>query len=67
MLAHPLPKRDVMYQALVQKDSQFEGIFFAAIKTTGIFCRLPDHRVRKPPILERQGDPRCATNVKTGA
>ncbi len=47
MLAHPLPKREVMYQALVRKDSQFEGIFFAGIKTTGIFCR-PTCSARKP-------------------
>lgn len=47
MLAHPLPEREVMYQALVRKDSQFEGIFFAAIKTTGIFCR-PTCSARKP-------------------
>jgi AraC family transcriptional regulator of adaptative response/methylated-DNA-[protein]-cysteine methyltransferase len=42
-----LPDRSTMYQALVQKDSQFEGIFFAAIKTTGIFCR-PTCTARKP-------------------
>ena len=30
---------NVMYDALVQKDSQFEGLFYAAVKTTGIFCR----------------------------
>lgn len=36
-----------MYRALVRKDSQFEGIFFAAIKTTGIFCR-PTCTARKP-------------------
>ena len=47
MLAHPLPQREVMYQALVRKDSQFEGIFFVAIKTTGIFCR-PTCTARKP-------------------
>lgn len=29
----------VMYEALVNKDSQFEGLFFAGVKTTGIFCR----------------------------
>lgn len=29
----------VMYEALVTKDSQFEGLFYAAVKTTGIFCR----------------------------
>lgn len=36
-----------MYAALVKKDSSFEGIFFAAIKTTGIFCR-PTCHARKP-------------------
>ncbi len=35
------------YQALMKKDPQFEGLFFAAIKTTGIFCR-PTCRARKP-------------------
>ncbi|GAA5112980.1 methylated-DNA--[protein]-cysteine S-methyltransferase [Orbus sasakiae] len=28
-----------MYQALIHKDSQYDGLFYAAIKTTGIFCR----------------------------
>ena len=36
-----------MYDALVRKDSQFEGVFFAAVKTTGIFCR-PTCTARKP-------------------
>jgi AraC family transcriptional regulator of adaptative response/methylated-DNA-[protein]-cysteine methyltransferase len=36
-----------MYNALVRKDSSFEGIFFAAVKTTGIFCR-PTCTARKP-------------------
>ncbi len=30
---------DLMYKALVEKDTSFEGSFIAAIKTTGIFCR----------------------------
>jgi AraC family transcriptional regulator of adaptative response/methylated-DNA-[protein]-cysteine methyltransferase len=38
---------DVMYQAIVNKDSSFEGVFFTAVKTTGIFCR-PSCRARKP-------------------
>ena len=42
-----LPTQENMYKALLSKDSQFEGIFFAAIKTTGIFCR-PTCRARKP-------------------
>jgi AraC family transcriptional regulator of adaptative response/methylated-DNA-[protein]-cysteine methyltransferase len=42
-----LPDADTMYRALVQKDSTFEGIFVAAITSTGIFCR-PTCAARKP-------------------
>ncbi len=35
-----LPTVKTMYKALVDKDSTFEGIFIAGIKTTGIFCRV---------------------------
>ncbi len=42
-----LPDRPTMYEALLSKDTRFEGIFFAAIKTTGIFCR-PSCTARKP-------------------
>jgi AraC family transcriptional regulator of adaptative response/methylated-DNA-[protein]-cysteine methyltransferase len=42
-----MPDHEIMYQALLNKDSSFEGIFFAAIKTTSIFCR-PTCRARKP-------------------
>ncbi len=42
-----LPDSTVLYQALVAKDSQFDGTFFAAVKTTGIFCR-PICTARKP-------------------
>ena len=38
-----------MYQAIIEKDSQFEGVFFTAVKTTGIFCR-PTCTARKPRI-----------------
>ncbi|MFA5834487.1 MAG: methylated-DNA--[protein]-cysteine S-methyltransferase [Bacteroidota bacterium] len=38
---------DTMYNALLRKDSTFEGTFYAAIKTTGIFCR-PTCTARKP-------------------
>ena len=41
------PSTDTMYDALVRRDSSFEGIFYAAVKTTGIFCR-PTCRARKP-------------------
>jgi len=34
-----MPTAAVMYKALAQHDTGFEGVFIAAIKTTGIFCR----------------------------
>jgi len=37
----------IMYNALLKKDSSYEGIFFVAVKTTGIFCR-PTCTARKP-------------------
>ncbi|MCR9287564.1 MAG: trifunctional transcriptional activator/DNA repair protein Ada/methylated-DNA--[protein]-cysteine S-methyltransferase [Bacteroidetes bacterium] len=42
-----LPAKTTMYQALVDRDSTFEGIFFVGVKTTGIFCR-PTCPARKP-------------------
>lgn len=39
--------KEIMYKALVDKDSSFEGSFIAAVKTTGIFCR-PTCTARKP-------------------
>lgn len=38
---------DEMYQALVNKDPSYDGLFYAGIKTTGIFCR-PICHARKP-------------------
>jgi AraC family transcriptional regulator of adaptative response/methylated-DNA-[protein]-cysteine methyltransferase len=38
---------ELMYRALVDKDPAFEGLFIAAVKTTGIFCR-PTCTARKP-------------------
>lgn len=35
------------YQALIEKDSLYEGIFFVGVKTTGVFCR-PTCPARKP-------------------
>lgn len=37
----------IMYTAIVNKDPAFEGVFFTAVKTTGIFCR-PSCTARKP-------------------
>ncbi len=38
---------DRMYKASLEKDVAFEGVFFTAVKTTGIFCR-PSCHARKP-------------------
>ncbi|MGH8094506.1 MAG: bifunctional transcriptional activator/DNA repair enzyme AdaA [Chthoniobacterales bacterium] len=42
-----LPPNDMMYRALLNRDSSFEGIFFAGVRTTGIFCR-PTCSAKKP-------------------
>jgi AraC family transcriptional regulator, regulatory protein of adaptative response / methylated-DNA-[protein]-cysteine methyltransferase len=42
-----LPPPETMYRALVNRDSSFEGIFFAGVRTTGIFCR-PTCTAKKP-------------------
>ncbi|MEY3422267.1 MAG: hypothetical protein RIR48_2570 [Bacteroidota bacterium] len=41
--------KERMYQAIVEKDTSFEGVFFTAVKTTGIFCR-PSCTARKPKL-----------------
>lgn len=43
--ALPSPKR--MYEALVRRDTAYDGVFFAGIQTTRIFCR-PGCGARKP-------------------
>ncbi len=42
-----LPTPTEMYRALLERDQSFEGLFFACVRTTGIFCR-PTCRARKP-------------------
>lgn len=39
--------RKKYYQALLAKDTEFEGIFYVGVKTTGVFCR-PTCPARKP-------------------
>lgn len=42
-----LPAPETMYQAIVDRDTTFDGVFFAGIKTTGVFCR-PGCGARRP-------------------
>lgn len=39
--------RTTMYKAIQSMDSEFEGIFYTCVKTTGIFCK-PSCKARKP-------------------
>ena len=34
-----LPDADTMFEAFVNRDAEFEGIFLTGVRTTGIFCR----------------------------
>ena len=43
----PMPARAEMEKAFLQSDASYDGIFFTAVRTTGIFCR-PSCRARKP-------------------
>lgn len=38
---------EIMYSAILEKNPEFEGVFYTAVKTTGIFCR-PTCTARKP-------------------
>ncbi len=42
-----LPKTPEMIQAFMNRDLSYDGTFFTAVKTTGIFCR-PSCAARKP-------------------
>jgi AraC family transcriptional regulator of adaptative response/methylated-DNA-[protein]-cysteine methyltransferase len=42
-----LPAAAEMYGALATRDAGYEGVFFAAVRTTGVFCR-PTCTARKP-------------------
>ena len=44
---HSLPDPEILYTALLHRDSTFEGIFVVGVKTTGVFCR-PTCRARMP-------------------
>ncbi|QLE79758.1 bifunctional transcriptional activator/DNA repair protein Ada [Francisella sp. Scap27] len=42
--------KKIYYQALLDKNSEFEGTFFVGVKTTGVFCR-PTCPARKPKFI----------------
>src|SRR6476660_1336208 len=42
-----IPSINEMRRASLQKDSSYDGVFFLAVRTTGIFCR-PSCPARRP-------------------
>jgi len=40
-------QKRLYYNALLDKNTEFDGVFFAGIKTTGVFCH-PSCTARKP-------------------
>lgn len=42
-----LPAREEMLRAMAERDAGYNGVFFTAVRTTGIFC-LPSCPARKP-------------------
>ena len=44
-----MPPIQEMYQALCDRNSEYEGVFFVGVRTTGIFCR-PTCPARKPKL-----------------
>jgi AraC family transcriptional regulator of adaptative response/methylated-DNA-[protein]-cysteine methyltransferase len=46
-IAFDLPPADEMFRAIVERDSAYDGVFFTAVRTTGIFCR-PICPAKKP-------------------
>lgn len=47
LMLKPRPTADEMFAALVSRDTSLDGVFVAAIRTTGIFCR-PGCGAKKP-------------------
>ena len=42
-------EKAVFYKALLAKDSEYDGVFFVGVKTTGVFCH-PTCPARKPKL-----------------
>jgi AraC family transcriptional regulator of adaptative response/methylated-DNA-[protein]-cysteine methyltransferase len=45
----PAEYNDEYYRALLEKNTEYEGVFYVGVKTTGVFCR-PTCPARKPKL-----------------
>ena len=50
MKLQSLPDEEVLYQAVIERDTAHQGLFFFGVKTTGIFCRPGCHA--RPPLRQ---------------
>lgn len=50
--SHALPPPDVMWQAVAGRDQRFDGAFYYAVASTGIYCRpgCPSRRPRRDNV-----------------
>jgi methylphosphotriester-DNA--protein-cysteine methyltransferase len=56
-----LPDADTLYESLVARDGRFEGLAFACVKTTGIYCRpvCPSRSPLRPNVVFRETVAEC--------
>src|SRR3546814_17798578 len=57
--------REACYQAVKSKDRRFDGIFYTAVRTTGIYCR-PSCPARTPAIKNVTFHPTAAAAQSAG-
>jgi methylphosphotriester-DNA--protein-cysteine methyltransferase len=65
-----LPTPTEMYRALVERDQSFEGLFFACVRTTGIFCRptcRAASRSQKTSSSRQRSRKRCIAAIARAA
>jgi AraC family transcriptional regulator of adaptative response/methylated-DNA-[protein]-cysteine methyltransferase len=60
-----LPDEPTMYEALLRRDASYEGVFWAAVRTTGIVCR-PTCPARKPQVRNVEFFARLADALAAG-
>lgn len=60
-----LPDHATLYQAFLDRDASFEGLFVAGVRTTGIFCR-PTCSARKPKPENVEFFPRTGDALAAG-
>lgn len=65
MVATSLPSPLTMYRALVRRDPSYEGVFWAGVRTTGIFCR-PTCTAKKPRKENVEFFPRLSDALTSG-